>query len=112
MRCVDIKLSRLKESIKVSEKVTTLDANGTRTFNWNEKLNIAAWLKPTSGRERMQLAKLENLVEYRCVVHYRTDLKESDKITFKGRDFNISYIYNIEEANRFLEVGLTLGGAA
>ena len=70
-----------------------------------------AHIKPMSGRELVNADKLDALAVSRFVIRYRSDLRESDRVNYRGTRYNIRSIVNINEQDQWLEITAERGVA-
>lgn len=104
MKCCDITPGSLRNRIKIQRETYTPDGLGGGSKTWADYAEIRAFIKPTSGSERLYSMRLEANVTHRIFIRYRDDLKTSDRISYKGRFMQIRALINLEEANRFIEI--------
>ena len=65
--------------------------------------------KPLNGRERVFANRLNATGDTIATIHYRADLNESMKVVYRGKEYQIRSIINLEEADRFLQLALERG---
>ena len=89
-------------SILKKEKVS----NGGGGFKKNEVPFADCWanINTLSGREFQQAQQMEVEVSHKVTIRFRKDVKRSQLVLFGERRFEIQYIINRDEANRFLEL--------
>lgn len=68
---------------------------------------VYAEIRPVRGREYLEYYKDSNSLEYKITIRYRPDLLPSDVLEYKGRQFLINSIINVEEQCYIQEVMCT-----
>ena len=91
--------------ISIERKTSVDDGYGGRTNTWTELTRTRATIEPLSGREQLMASRLRNPITHRFRFRYRAGLAGSDRIVFRGREFNIRSIVNEREMNRWLVIG-------
>lgn len=104
MKCCDITPSDLRHRIQIYRLNEVADALGGFTTTW--ALHKTKWAKvaPMSGRELIHADKIDATAASTFTIRFDTDVLESDKIAFKGNDYNIRSIVNLDEDDRFLSI--------
>jgi SPP1 family predicted phage head-tail adaptor len=111
MKCCDILPANLKDSFEIWARTSTAIGGGAVEKGWAFVARGQGDFKPLSGAEAFYAMRTDATTKNKIVMRYRTDLKESQKLKINGRFFNIRFIKNIENKNRFLEIDLDGGGA-
>ena len=109
MKCCDITPGMLNRRISIQEKQTTTTATGGQDVAWVQVVAPFAYLKPLNGRERVFANRLNATGDTIATIHYRADLNESMKVVYRGKEYQIRSIINLEEADRFLQLVLERG---
>lgn len=104
MKCCDITPSDLKHKIQIYRLAEVADSLGGFTTSWILHKTKWAKVKPMSGRELIHADKIDATAASTFTVRFDADILESDKIAFKGDDYNIRSIVNIDEGDRFLSI--------
>jgi SPP1 family predicted phage head-tail adaptor len=104
MKCCQIKTSDLNRRIAISNLVTTPTDTGGFTESWVLVTNTWAKIKNTSGTELMHADQLGATAFSDFTIRYRKGLTELMRITYRGTEFQIRHINNIEEADEFMIV--------
>lgn len=104
MKCCDITPSDLKHKIQIYRLTEVADPLGGFTTSWI--LHKTKWskVKPMSGRELIHADKIDATAASTFTVRFDAGILESDKIVFKGNDYNIRSIVNVDEDDRFLSI--------
>ena len=109
MNCCDITPGMLNRRISIQEKQTTTTPTGGQDVVWVQVVAPFAYLKPLNGRERVFANRLNATGDTIATIHYRADLNESMKVVYRGKEYQIRSIINLEEADRFLQLVLERG---
>ena len=62
-----------------------------------------------SGSERWQAQRTESITRNRIAVRYVTGLKDADRVVIDGEAYQITFINNLDRANRWLEIDISGG---
>lgn len=67
-------------------------------------LNPKAWasIEPLSSDEKFRMNQLESEITHRITIRYRKDITRSNRLRYKGREFQIESAVNWQERDRFL----------
>lgn len=112
MKCCDISAGDLTRSIEVLRKSEVADGMGGVTETWVTTYTPSARIKPVSGRERAYRGGAEASVNYKVAIRFIGDelsfpaITPEDRVKFQGRTFGISYVIDVEDKRRFLEIGV------
>jgi SPP1 family predicted phage head-tail adaptor len=102
MKCCDITPASLNRQIEIqSLAVTPTDAGGF-TESWVTLTNAWAKIKNASGTELIHADQLGAVAFSDFTIRYRSDLNESMRVIYRGTEFQVRHINNIEEADKFL----------
>lgn len=104
MNCCDLTAGKLRNVIDIERETETSLPGGGASVAWNVIASPRAYMKPMSGGERLQAMRLEASVTQRIFIRYRSDIKTSDRINYKGRLMQIRALINLEERNKWLEI--------
>lgn len=104
MKCCDITPSDLRHRIQIYRLNEVADALGGFTTTWVLHKTKWAKVKPMPGRELIHADKIDATAASTFTVRFDADILESDKIVFKGNDYNIRSIVNVDEEDRFLSI--------
>jgi len=102
MKCCDITPGKLNRKIAINRRQLTPDNIGGFDQALVNLANPWAMIKPKSGTELLHADKLDAKAMSEFTIRYRTDLVESDLIEYRGVEYNIRSIINIEEADKYL----------
>jgi len=105
--CDKIKARDLNRKVIIQVRTTVTKVGGGQTTTWADVSTVWAKLKPRTTREREIAAQLESQTDFIITIRHDTTLSldNDNRIKFGDRFFNIQSVINIEEANRFFEIG-------
>tara|TARA_R110000851_G_scaffold128538_1_gene261036 strand:- start:1612 stop:1893 length:282 start_codon:yes stop_codon:yes gene_type:complete len=81
--------------------VTPTDTGGF-TQSWVKLASVWAKIKNSSGTELIHADQLGSVAFSDFTIRYRADLNESMRIVYRGTNFQVRHINNIEELDKFL----------
>jgi head-tail adaptor len=113
-KCSDYTAGMLREAVAFERILKYSDGSGGTTSGRYEAVLLApsrAHVKNLSGREVMQGARTDAETRLRVTVRYFDGLLESDSIVIRTKRHTITWINNVEFADRWLEVSVD-GGTA
>lgn len=104
MNCCKYKPSDLNRKIEFYALVDSRTGTGGQSTSW--ELIVSVWAKITAkqGKEISHGDQLDAVAVSEFIVRYRTDLVESTKIVYRGVDYQIRSIINIDEADEWLQI--------
>lgn len=91
---------------RISIKSNDSIPDGAGGFVEGQKLIANVWgdIKGLSGREQWQAYQKDSEVSNKIRIRYRKDIDRTSIIEYKGRTFEIQYIINLNEENKFLDL--------
>jgi SPP1 family predicted phage head-tail adaptor len=112
VKCCDLTPAMLRTSFSLSRQTATNVGAGARSLTYANYASGKCYFKSESGIERLYAERIDSVSKHRATIRYRSDVKESDRMLVNGRIYNIRFINNIEQRNRWLELYLDGGVAA
>jgi head-tail adaptor len=113
-KCSDYTAGMLREAVSFERLLITADGAGGTNSGRREIVLLSptrAHVKSVSGREVMRTDRVDAETRLKVVVRYFEGLLESDSIVFRTRRHTITWINNVEFADKWLEISVD-GGAA
>ncbi len=104
MKCCQITAGMLNRKIELQQLVKTPTATGGFTQSWVSVATLWAKIKNTSGSELLHADQLGATSFSDFTIRYRANINELMKIVYRGIDYQIRHINNIEEADLWLIV--------
>lgn len=111
MNCCNVTLAQLNRRIEIQSKQPTgeTDAMGGIISDWVTVASPWCNLTPMTGREQYRADKLNATGMTRVIMRYRTDINESMKVLYRGTEYQIRSIIDIEERRQWLELMIEKG---
>lgn len=119
MKCCDISISDFSERITVQERSQTPDGQGGFTDSWSaidsDSTDISARVKPMSGAESRQAARVAPRATYIVHIYYRADgngapfYTPKHRVIWRGRTYNVLHTADVDSASLFMYVLLNEG---
>lgn len=96
-----MKIGQLRHRVTIQQKTETADAyGGAGSIAWSDYITVWAAVAPLSGREFLEGRNLENEINYRIRIRYRSGLDPSMRVSWDSRIFDIEAVLNRFEENR------------
>lgn len=94
----------LRHRITLQRLTTTTNENGFEIEEWIDVKTVWAGVSNLYGREYFEAAAVqaENTVKF--IIRYTKDIDTSMKIIFRGKQYNITSIDNINYKNELMEI--------
>jgi len=113
MKCSDLNAGVLSEVVSFQRETVTSDGMGGSSKTW-EAISGAptrAGVKAASGLERAQADRTNAIVKFKVTCRYFSGLREGDSVVIRSKRHNITFINNIDLADRWLLIDCD-GGVA
>lgn len=101
----------LTECVRFLRETSTPDGSGGFQLSFAEVANVAAMVRPMSGRERENANMIQSSANYLVVIRYRDDIRENDILEWRGRKMNIRFVKDRGPRAIFLEIEAEAGVA-
>lgn len=89
----------------VQFKTKTITGKGIdRTETWATTYTEWVFIRPIFASEIIKSNREEMTISHRIKMDYRTGILPSLKIVWGSREFDINSVFNIDEANREIEI--------
>ncbi|WP_273845725.1 phage head closure protein [Halalkalibacter alkalisediminis] len=95
---------KLNRRISIKEEKKIKDIGGGQTTQPLPIADTWASINTLTGREFWQAQQMEAEVSHKITIRYRKGIKRSQVVFYNERKFDIEYIFNRDEANKFLEL--------
>jgi len=115
MKCCDMTSGMLKASITIERKSRASDGMGGVVDTWSTDAVVRAHWKGLSGSERWQAMRVSPVNRFRAVIRFKGDAEGApyytaeDRVSYRGRLFNIESVIDMDDAQTWLELSLTEG---
>ena len=97
----------LNTKIALSRQETTRDSEGYPVTTWTQYAQAFAKFEPLVGREYFAAAQITNNEQAKVTIRYMDGIEASDRITARGKHWNIQSVQNIRNRNRELLIYVT-----
>lgn len=104
MKCCNIKPSSLNRKVELYRLEKTATPTGGFTQSWVKVADLWAAIKNMSGTELVRADQLGATSYSDFTIRYRANIDETMKIVYRGTDYQIRHINNLEEADKWLVV--------
>ena len=104
MKCCQIKPSDLNRKATLQNLVKTPTATGGFTSVWVDVADVWAKIKNASGSEMLHADQLGATAFSDFTIRYRSNINEIMRLVYRGTNYQIRHINNIEEADLWLVV--------
>lgn len=113
MKCCNISVGDLRHRVTIQRKENAPDGTGGSITTWVTLAQPWAKLTPKTGTEKIYLNRLNAQNMMSVVIRYNAsyDFKDTDKLLFKGNQYQIRSIINIEERDKYIELLVEKGVA-
>ena len=107
----DLHRCALSHVATLQREQQTPDGGGGYALAWVAVTSLRVEVEPLSGRERLHAGQLESSITHRVTARFRLGITAGMRLLFRDRPLNIRYVINVEEADRWLEIGCEEGVA-
>ena len=104
MKCCQITVGMLNRKVELQQLVKTPTVTGGFTQAWVSVAFMWAKIKNNSGTELLHADKLGATAFADFTIRYRASIDETMKLIYRGVDYQIRHINNLEEADLWLVV--------
>jgi len=102
-----MRLPVFKHVVVLQSPAGSRDAVGERTTTWTSVATVEAEISPLSGRDLIAAGQAQAEVTHRVKVRYGASIAAIDaswRVLYGARVFVISWVRNLDESNRVLEL--------
>lgn len=101
-----INIGEFKHPIKIQRKVTGVDEDNIPISEWSDLLSTRAKIKNISGYEKIIAQADTSIDKKRFYIRYKKglDLTTKDRIFYNNKAYNITYVSDIEDLNKYFEI--------
>lgn len=104
MKCCNITPSKLNRKVDLYRLEKTSTPTGGFVESWVKVASLWAAIKNMSGTELVHADQLGATSYSDFTIRYRSNINEMMKFVYRGTDYQIRHINNIEEADKWLVV--------
>lgn len=104
MKCCQIKPSDLNRKVELQQLIKTPTNTGGFTQSWVKVADLWAKIKNASGSEMLHADQLGATAFSDFTIRYRANINEIMRLVYRGTNYQIRHINNVEEADLWLVV--------
>jgi SPP1 family predicted phage head-tail adaptor len=97
---------KLNRKIQIMELAQISDGGGGYEDALVPVKTVWASINPVSGREYWQAQQAQAQLSHKIIIRYMDGINRSHVLSFNGKNYDIQYIINIDEANSYLEINV------
>ena len=105
-------LSGMRDKIIIEKSTAGKDKNGNHVLSWTEFFKCYAYVNNLSGKEYWAAAEVNAENEIFFIIRYCSEIKGIDtehyRIKFRGKPYNITFIDNIQYADKNIKIRAVL----
>lgn len=94
----------LNERVTVQRRSSTRDAIGGQIEIWQVRTTVWAKVQPMSAGEQYRRQQIQAKADWKVTVRYNGDIVPTDRLSWRGRTFEIKGILNPDMRRRFLDL--------
>lgn len=116
--CSKYSAGDLKAKITISRKTTAADGMGGVSDTWVVIGSPWAMWRALSGNEAYAAQRINPRVKVKAVIRFKGDGANApfygpqDKVTYKGRDYAVMAVLDVDDSETWLELSLDEGAPA
>lgn len=106
-------IGNLRKKVTLQQEQRTPDSGGGYTLAWATVATVWAAITPMSGHEITAASGIQGRLTHKITMRWRNDipLNAGMRLLYGTRAFNIRYVLNAREANRWAIMLAEEGGA-
>lgn len=94
----------LNERVTIQRRSSTRDAMGGQIETWQVRATLWARVQPMSAGEQYRRQQIQAKADWKVTIRYNGDVLPSDRLSWRGRTFEIKGILNPDMRRRFLDL--------
>lgn len=106
------RLGELNQRVTLESATDAEDGSGGSDETWSTYATVWAKVTPMQGREGEAGSRREATSAYVIVIRNRDDVEEGDRIGWRGRKLNVTFVRGRGVREQFMEIEATLGGSS
>ena len=100
-------ISDLAKRIELQAPTDSIDSYGQATRTWATYATVFASVIPSGGSESSVADVMQVTQSHTITIRYRSDVEATHRARMSGRNFNFSFIRNLDERSRWIEITAT-----
>lgn len=105
-------IHEMRERITIQKSYGTTDKNGNHLLEWRDYYLCAAYVNNLSGKEYWAAAQVNAQTDIYFIVRYCSEIKainsEKYRIVFREQLYNITFVDNVQYANKTVKLRASL----
>lgn len=97
-------VGNLNKRITIQKLTNTVNENGFNEEVWATHKTVWSSVNNLFGREFFEAKAVQAEKTIKFVIRYMSDIDETMRISFQGKQYNITFINNIKYSNNYIEV--------
>ena len=101
----------MRHQVKLQSPSHTTDTGGGAAKTYTTLALLWANIKPVSNKEGVRQGKVQETQTHHITIRFRSDIGTNYRIRYDSDNYNIKFIKNIDNRNRYLELECERGVA-
>lgn len=97
----------MRKRIELQAPTDSIDAYGQATRTWATYATVFASVIPSGGSESSVADAMQVTQSHTITIRYRSDVAATHRARMSGRNFNFTFVRNIDERNQWIEITST-----
>lgn len=97
-------VGNLNKRIIIQKLTNTVNENGFNEEVWATHKTVWSSVSNLFGREFFEAKAVQSEKTIKFIIRYMSDIDETMRILFQGKQYNITFINNIKYSNNYIEV--------
>lgn len=94
----------LRERVTITLPIDGRDSVGGLVRSWSPLATVWARVKPMSEREQWHREQIQSTAQWAITIRYRDDVTTKQRVSWRGRRFEVVGVQNADERRRFLRL--------
>lgn len=99
-----MRAAKLSKRIEIQKQSSEKDEYGELVPGWIAFKNVWAEVRPVTGKSFFSAQQINSEITHQVIIRYTEGVKPSMRIIYKGREFEILYVMNYNEANEAIQM--------
>lgn len=94
----------MRKRIELQAPTDSIDSYGQATRTWATYATVFASVIPSGGSESSVADVMQVTQSHTITIRYRSDVAATHRALMSGRHFNFTFVRNIDERGRWIEI--------
>jgi len=100
-------IGELRHRVRIDAQAQGTDGAGNISTTWSPVFpSIAAKMEGVAAQQAYRAGREEGLRRYECVIRYRPNIGTNNRLHWRGRNFDIEGVLNLDGRRQFLTLYL------